>query len=352
MLPALPFVLASVPLQGWNDGWRVMNGKPAPTIEAARWFNTGEVRPSLEELSGEVVLLEFFISESPECLERADFLSRLHRQYFDFGLRVVAITTDAPEVVEEELIAGKRAVYWIGSDPAGKMIELYKTDLGPPRAPGSRSTVGVPHTFVIDDRGIVRGEEIPSELRLEGLLEESHGEASLPPLHAELAHARELYARGALGRAWSAARELASSEDPAVRDDAGVLVARAEAYADFLRRLADSNAERGLTGRAYGLLVEIAHRCAGMEAAEPARARLRELRADPGVKPDLGAWRDFEDALLNDVGGTLEWKASAARARYERVLRDHPDVWAGRFAESALRRIAAWEARAAREAGK
>jgi peroxiredoxin len=350
MLPALALALPL--LQGWNNGWKVLTGKPAPGIEAERWFNAGDVLPSLEELRGEVVVLEFFVTSSPECLERADLLARLHDQYFDLGLRVVAITTEPPEVVEVEMLAGKRVGYWIGSDRAGKMIELYKTDVGPPRALGKRTTVGVPHTYLIDDRGIVLGQEIPTETRIEALLEESHDADTLPPLHPDLATARELYDRGAFGKAWSAARALAASEDPRLRDDAELLGARAEADADFLRLLAGSNARRGIPGRAYGLLVELAHRGAGMEAAESARERLKELRADPAVKPELDAWREFEEALEHDLDAPGKWKVSVARARYERVLRELPDVWAARFAESALRRLAAWEARAASEAGK
>ncbi len=42
------------------DGWKDLTGDPAPALEAKKWLNAGSTLPSLEELRGNVVLLEFF----------------------------------------------------------------------------------------------------------------------------------------------------------------------------------------------------------------------------------------------------------------------------------------------------
>jgi peroxiredoxin len=325
--------------QGWNNGWKVWTGQRAPTIEAAHWFNAGDRVPALEEVRGKVVLLEFFVCSSQACLQRAELLSRLQAQYYDLGLRVIGITTDAPAVVEEQLIAGRHATYWVGSDPAGKTVELYRTDRGPPLPPGKRATVGVPHALVIDGRGMVVEEELPSEARIEELLEDCYNLAGLPELRPELAPARDLYARRSFSLAHKAAAALASASDPAVADDARTLERAIESYADLLQSLSDLSVKRGLPGRAYGFALVLVQRFAGLPQAEAARAKLRQLREDPGVRRDYAAWRAFEEALQHDRS-LKTWKAAAVAQRYERVRRDYPDTFAARFAQAERARLA------------
>ncbi len=57
MLAILSLAASTLPA---SDGWKDLTGEPAPVLEASRWFNTDGTLPSLEELRGKFVLLEFF----------------------------------------------------------------------------------------------------------------------------------------------------------------------------------------------------------------------------------------------------------------------------------------------------
>ncbi len=272
-------------------------------------------------------------------MRRVGDLSRLHEEYFDLGLRVVAITTELPEEVEEEMLRAREVEYWIGSDPSGRMIELYKDD-SLPTPPGARSKVSIPKSYLIDGHGRVVGDAIPTEERIEKLLEGRFDASELPPLHVDLGPARAAYARGAFGEAFESAQVLASSADEALAKDAVLLKERVEAYAEFLQGLAESSLEKKRPGRAYGLSLALVHRFEGTEAARAARAELQELRADPSVRKELDAWRDFEAALERDVKPAGAFKADVIRASYEKVARANAGTWAAWFAEDRAKKLA------------
>ncbi len=257
-------------------------------------------------------------------------LSKLHAKYFDLGLRVVAITSEPSEIIEEEMLRSKKVKYWIGCDPENKTMDAYK----------EKGSVGIPKTYLIDASGRVVGDEIPTEEQLQQLLEAGFDGSLLPALHADLGPARTAYVRGAFGEAWKSAQVMASSQDEALGKDAAFLKGRVEAYAKFLQGLAESSLQKKMPGRAYGLWLALAHRFEGTEAARAAQAKLKELKSDPSVKKELGAWRDFETVLERDVKPPGAWKADAIRTSYEKVARANAGTWAAWFAEDSAKKLA------------
>jgi hypothetical protein len=257
-------------------------------------------------------------------------LSKLHEKYFDLGLRVVAVTDEEVQVVEEDLLRAKKPKYWIACDTEETTWARYREGKG----------VSIPKTYVIDARGRVVGDEIPDEEQIEKLLEASFRSALLPELHPDLAAARTLHERGAYGEAWKAAHARKSSTDAALAKDAAFLAERIEAHARFLGRIAEASVEKRLPGRAYGLQLVLSRRFAGVESAATAPAKLRELKADPTVKGELGAWRAFETVLERDLDPPGAWKADALRASYEKVAEGNEGTWAAWFANERAKELA------------
>src|SRR5690606_29511994 len=68
-------------------------GKPAPelNIPAKYWANTNDEPITLEQLKGEVVLLEFWRATCPHCKDASPFITSLSEKYGAQGLRVIGI---------------------------------------------------------------------------------------------------------------------------------------------------------------------------------------------------------------------------------------------------------------------
>lgn len=77
-------------------------GEPAPRLAAARWFNHIGETPSVASLRGRTVLVNVFVTKEPV---KAQFriLRKLHEEYADKGLVIVALTPDSAGDVERLL---------------------------------------------------------------------------------------------------------------------------------------------------------------------------------------------------------------------------------------------------------
>jgi thiol-disulfide isomerase/thioredoxin len=107
---------------------------------------------SLDDLRGEVVLLNIWATWCPPCREEMPSMQRLHERLGGEGLRIVAVSIDAePGQVDA---GGRRggdieafAMDWglsfaIWHDPDGEIERIYRT-------------IGVPESFVIDRNGVI-----------------------------------------------------------------------------------------------------------------------------------------------------------------------------------------------------
>jgi len=129
----LAFVL-SLPLQ---------IGQPAPPITAAAWLN-GETR----DLTGQPVLVEFWGTWCAPCVAAMPHVQDLWARYRDQGLRVAAISYEAPEVMRSFLEQHGYTMP-VGSDPEKTCIEAF-------------GVTSWPTTFVIDREGSIVYRGFPS----------------------------------------------------------------------------------------------------------------------------------------------------------------------------------------------
>lgn len=115
-------------------------GRPAPRVEAVDLRG----RPvSLDQLRGQVVLLNIWATWCEPCREEMPSLERLHRRLAAEGLRIVAVSVDegSPRVVADFARAfGLTFAIW--HDPANRVGRAYRI-------------TGLPESFLLDRRGVI-----------------------------------------------------------------------------------------------------------------------------------------------------------------------------------------------------
>ena len=100
-------------------------GKPAPSISLESWLNVGkDESPSLESLKGQTILLEFWGTWCHPCVLAMPMVQKLHDRYKDRGLRVLAISYEADDVMQP-FLAKNAYTMTVGSDPTKKVVNAY-----------------------------------------------------------------------------------------------------------------------------------------------------------------------------------------------------------------------------------
>lgn len=113
-------------------------GDEAPSFELIDMRTGEEIR--LEQLSGQVVYLDFWASWCGPCLKSFPFMSRLQRDYGERGLAVVAVNLDQKPEDAEEFLAGNEASFIVVENQAGNVAEAY-------------GVIAMPSTYIIDRDG-------------------------------------------------------------------------------------------------------------------------------------------------------------------------------------------------------
>lgn len=128
-------------------------GQPAPEIAVAQWIG-GEPR-SLADLSGQVVILEFWATWCKPCHEMFPKLNELHDAHSARGLNILALTRhylayggDATAREEElnlvrQFVAERNVKFTVGVAEDERLQTLY-------------GATGLPAVALIDRRGVVR----------------------------------------------------------------------------------------------------------------------------------------------------------------------------------------------------
>ena len=142
-------------------GWLVRDrfapigvGSAAPDFSATD-LNGNPV--SLTALQGEVVLLNIWATWCPPCREEMPSMQALHENLAEDGLRIIAVSIDAPigsgdpsgnpggDVAEFAERMGLTFPIWL--NPSGDIQRIYRT-------------TGVPESFVIDRHGNIVKKQI------------------------------------------------------------------------------------------------------------------------------------------------------------------------------------------------
>jgi peroxiredoxin len=145
-------------------------GKPAPTFTLP---DPNGITYTLDDLRGQVVLVNFWATWCEPCREEMPELDQLARDYRDAGLRVLAVNVleDGPKIREfgEELALDLPLL----ADRRGETYKAYNVQ-------------ALPSTYLIDAEGIIRDVRLGTitrrylDSRLPGLLKDLTPPAPLP----------------------------------------------------------------------------------------------------------------------------------------------------------------------------
>jgi|SRR5690348_10491833 len=98
---------------------------------------------SLHDLQGKVVLLNFWATWCPPCVEELPSLVSLQTQLKDKGVTVLAVSLDVDENAYNKFIHDHHVDLLSVRDPSRKSSDLY-------------GTFKYPETYIIDRKGVVR----------------------------------------------------------------------------------------------------------------------------------------------------------------------------------------------------
>lgn len=126
-------------------------GKSAPEIKLSGVVNIEKI-PTLADLRGKPLLLEFWATWCPHCLASIPHLQELYTKYSSKGLQVLAVSAEKKKAVEKFVKAmGEKMTYPIGIDNQGQTTTAYRIR-------------GIPTAFLIDKNGVVRWAGHPMQL--------------------------------------------------------------------------------------------------------------------------------------------------------------------------------------------
>ena len=119
-------------------------GEPAPNFQA-HTVGADPVVRSLDDYAGQLVLLNVWATWCWPCQEEMPSIQRLHEEYGDRGLRVVAVSVDDPSQKDEILAFAEDfgLTFEILHDEAGDIMQTYQL-------------LGLPESFLIDADGTIR----------------------------------------------------------------------------------------------------------------------------------------------------------------------------------------------------
>jgi cytochrome c biogenesis protein CcmG/thiol:disulfide interchange protein DsbE len=114
-------------------------GAPAPdfTVQDA------EHKVTLSDFRGQVVVLNFWATWCPPCIEETPSLVQLQKRMKDKGITVVGVSWDEDGEAYHKFLQDHKIDFLTVRDAAQKSSSLY-------------GTLKIPETYIIDRKGIVR----------------------------------------------------------------------------------------------------------------------------------------------------------------------------------------------------
>lgn len=118
------------------------NAEPGPAPDFTLPSNTGGTL-SLEDLRGQVVLVNFFASWCGPCRQELPVLSAMHERYARLGFTVLGVNVDTDRAGAERLLDELTPSFPVVYDPSGQASRLYRVN-------------GMPNTAIVDREGRLR----------------------------------------------------------------------------------------------------------------------------------------------------------------------------------------------------
>ncbi len=120
-------LLAAVAAPSFRQGERSLAGRRAPDFA----FQRNGQPARLSDLRGHVVILHFWASWCPPCVEEAPALEALARAVEPAGVIVLGISADEDPQAYEQFLRDHGITFLNDRDPSGKIAALYGTRLYP-----------------------------------------------------------------------------------------------------------------------------------------------------------------------------------------------------------------------------
>jgi peroxiredoxin len=120
-----------------RKGYGLKEGAPAPDFRL-RALSGGSAE--LGALRGRVVLVNFWATWCPPCVQEMPSLERLHRALGGQGLAVIGVSEDADEGAVREFVSRHGLTFAILRDPGARAAAAYHT-------------TGYPETFLVGADG-------------------------------------------------------------------------------------------------------------------------------------------------------------------------------------------------------
>lgn len=117
-------------------------GRRAPGFTVPIFGSSQPAAADLAELTGHVVLVDFWATWCAPCIAVVPRLNELQQRYGPDGLRVIGLSSDAPDEVAR-FASGHGVSYTLASDAGDKVAATYQVS-------------GLPMLVLIDRAGIVR----------------------------------------------------------------------------------------------------------------------------------------------------------------------------------------------------
>lgn len=142
--PALPSAVFGgillLALSGCYSGTRPPRiGSAAPDFTV----QDSETKVTLSQYRGQVVVLNFWATWCPPCVEEIPSLVEMQRRMKTKGVTVIAVSVDADESAYQQFVKDHNVKLLTVRDPSQKSNNLY-------------GTFKFPETYVIDRKGIMR----------------------------------------------------------------------------------------------------------------------------------------------------------------------------------------------------
>jgi peroxiredoxin len=132
-----------------DEFYDVRVGSEAPGFNAVDVASTDALPKSLSDYRGKVILLNIWATWCEPCREEMPTMEALHRDLEDEGLAIVAVSVDDPNAMPT--IRQFVQEYGLTFDVLHDQSQLFR---------GVYRYFGVPETYVIDRKGVIRRKEI------------------------------------------------------------------------------------------------------------------------------------------------------------------------------------------------
>jgi len=112
---------------------------PAPAPDFVLDSNTGKPI-KLSGYKGKVVMINFWATWCPPCLEEMPAMERLYRQHKDAGFTLLAVSVDADASKVTPFLTSHKLTFPVGLDPKMDLANTY-------------SVRALPSSFIVDREG-------------------------------------------------------------------------------------------------------------------------------------------------------------------------------------------------------